>query len=903
MPRLQKNMLKFLRSFFSLRGVVLFSFLFSLLAPLEPAQAQENLPNEEILALIENMTAEERVGQLFLLSFDGVEVAEDSDLADFLAAYPVGGVILRADNGNFAAAPETVSALFRLTASLQEEAWNAAQSSATKRAYVPLLIGISQEDGGALAGLSPQPSPMAIGATWDSSLAAQNGDVLGRELAALGINLYLGPSLDVLSDPNHDKSGDLGTWSFGGNPSWVGEMGKAFISGLHSGSEGKLLVVAKHFPGRGSADRSPEVEIATVRKTLDELKKTELHPFFSTTGTFPAAENADGLLVSHIRYQGFQGNIRPMTRPVSLDEKSLSEILSLSPIDEWRLEGGLTLSDDLGSQAIRDFYAPGGEDFYAHLVARDAFLAGNDLLYMGNIRSSDSADSFASIAKSLDFFAQKYDEDAAFAARVDEALVRILTQKKNLYPSFSLSAVRPSETALEGIGKNQATSFSVAQNAATLISPSIKDLDTVLPFPPELEERLIFITDTQPSFSASALPDAILRLYGEQGGEQISEAHLSYYSFDDFLATLESEEDTFFESSLRQADWVILSLGGFENLPVLRQLLAENQTLLREKKIILFSFTAPYALDATDISKLTAYYGLYSYEPPFLEVAARLLFKELTPVGAAPVSIGGIGYELETVTQAAPNQLLTLNLALPLEASPTLAADSATPAPTAIPMFQVGDTLSVRTGAILDHNGNLVPDGTKVVFSLRTGGESGVQQLIETQTSGGIARADFQLDQTGLLDIRVASGEATISETLRLDISDEGVAAAVTIIPPASPEAVTPTPASTPTLMVSSPYFDEGKPKFSVWFIAFLLWILGAISAYFAGKSAESPLWGVRWGLMTLLGGLIAYNYLALNLLGASAVIESGLSGVIVFILGGEILGWLIGWFWLRNSA
>ncbi len=899
-------MLKSLRSFFSWRGFLSFVFVLSFFLPIFSAHAQENTPEADISALIERMSAEERIGQLFLISFDGREIAEDSALAAFLAKHPVGGVILRADNENFAPEPETISALYALTASLQEEAWRAAQKKATDGnhpIYIPLFIGISQEDAAKLQGLSPQPSPMAIGATWNSELALQNGEVLGSELSALGINLYIGPSLDVLDDPNHDKNGTLSTLSFGGHSSWVSEIGKAFISGLHKGGDGKLLVVSTHFPGRGSADRSPEEEVATVRKTLDELKKTELYPFLSTAGALPAEENADGVLVSHIRYQGFQGNIRPMTRPVSLDEKSLSEILSLSPLDEWRLAGGLTLSDDLGSRAIREFYAPGGEDFYAHLVARDAFLAGNDLLYTGNILSSDSSDSFASLAKSLDFFTQKYNEDAAFAARVDEALVRILTQKMRLYPSFSLSATRPPTNRQDGIGENKSASFSVAQNAATLISPNIKDLDSVLPFPPNLEERIIFITDTSPSLSASALPDAILRLYGETGGEQINETHLSAYSFDDFSAALESEEDTIFESSLRQADWVVLSLGGFENLPVLRQFLSENQNLLREKKVILFSFTAPYALDATDISKLTAYYGLYSPASPFLEVAARLLFKELTPVGAAPVSIGGIGYNLDIVTQAAPNQLLTLNLALPLETSPTPPADSATPAPTTIPMFQVGDTLSVRTGAILDHNGNLVPDGTKVVFSLRTGGESGIQQRIETKTSGGIARADFQLNQTGLLDIRVASGEATISETLRLDISDEGIAAAVTIIPPASPEAATPFPAATPTIAIASPYFAAGKPKIGAWFVALLLWVFGAAAAYFAGKNTKSRLWGLRWGLMTLLGGMLAYNYLALGFIGAKAIGKAGLPPIMLFILCGEMLGWLGGWFWMRRSS
>ena len=368
--------------------LLLFASFFSPLS----AQAQENPPPPEVTALIERMTPEERIGQLFLISVDGDTInredEEEALITTFLASYPVGGVILNGENDNFSTEPENAETLYQLTADLQEKAWDFSKEK--DWVYIPLFMGISQEDQ-ALIDLSPQPSPMAIGATWNPELATQNGAVLGKELSALGINLYLGPSLDILEDPNPANNGDIGIFSFGGNPYWVSEMGKAFISGLHTGSENKILVVTKHFPGSGNADRLTQEEIVTIRKSAEELEEVELVPFSVTTRNFSDSDNADGLLIPHIRYEAFQGNIRPTTRPISLDEKSLSEILTLSPVDEWRQAGGLTISDDLGSRAIRDFYAPDGNDFSAHLVARDAFLAGNDLLYMGNIISSDTS--------------------------------------------------------------------------------------------------------------------------------------------------------------------------------------------------------------------------------------------------------------------------------------------------------------------------------------------------------------------------------------------------------------------------------------------------------------------------------------------------------------------------------
>ena len=78
-------------------------------------------------------------------------------------------------------------------------------------------------------------------------------------------------------------------------------MGRAYIAGLHDGSNNRMVVIAKHFPGRGASDRSPEEELATVRKPLEQLKLVELLPFFAVTDSTQLAELADGLLVSHIR--------------------------------------------------------------------------------------------------------------------------------------------------------------------------------------------------------------------------------------------------------------------------------------------------------------------------------------------------------------------------------------------------------------------------------------------------------------------------------------------------------------------------------------------------------------------------------------------------------------------------
>ena len=376
-------------------------------------------------------------------------------------------------------------------------------------------------------------------------------------------------------------------------------------------------------------------EPATVRKNLDDLEKTELAPFFAITGNTRTPDSTvDGLLVSHIRYQGIQGNIRSTTRPVSFDPQAMSQILSLPAFATWRTAGGLMVSDDLGSQTVRLFYDPGGQSFQARLVALDAFLAGNDLLYMGNIVSSDLKDNYSSVAQTMDFFSQKYRADPAFARRVDDSALRILASKYHLYSNFVPATVLPHEAGLSLLGQSEAITFEVARQSASLISPDKQDLDTVLPSPPVVNDHIVFLTDTRngpqcstctetPMLGIDSLQNAILRLYGSQAGGQVIAGRLISYSLDSIsgiLAGGAGNQDL--EASLRQAKWVIINMldaePGQVQTQLLRRFLSERQDLLRDTHVVLFAFNAPYFLDSTDISKLTAYYCLYSTSCNFL---------------------------------------------------------------------------------------------------------------------------------------------------------------------------------------------------------------------------------------------------------------------------------------------
>lgn len=921
-------MLSVIRKFF------LLSLIITILLPISVGQAapasQNSTSNERAQALLDQLTPEERVGQLFLITFSGPEAgigsATGAQIYDLIVNYHVGGVILKSANDNFVGSDQTLLIAQSLTDQLQRDEYSASQAQQINPetnesytpAYIPMFIGISQEGDGypydqILNGLTPLPSQMALGSTWSAELSREVGNVLGRELSVMGFNLLLGPSLDVLEVPNSDSGGDLGIRTFGGDPFWVGALGQAYISGVHQGSNGKMVVAAKHFPGFGGSDRLPEEEVATVRSSLEQLKQIDLAPFFAVTGNAPDTLSAtDALLVSHIRYQGFQGNIRATTRPVSFDPQAFSQLISLPEFDSWRQDGGVMISDNLGSRAVRRFYDPSGQTFNGPLVARDAFLAGNDLLYLDNFLSSGDPDIKTTYVRTLVFFAQKYREDPAFAQRVDQSVLRILSLKYRIYNNiFSFTATLPDAENLSAIGLSSRVTFSIAQQSATLISPSLDELNIAIPSPPSRNEHIAFISDTevfqqcstcrqQYSISVDAFKNAVIRLYS--ASSQVIPSNLSSYSFQDLLDMINAGTGMLqIENDLRQADWIVFAMdtvsSNVPNSQALRQFLDLRPDLIQGKRLIVFALSEPYALDATDISKLTAYYALYSRSSSFIEIAARILFHEIQPIGHPPVSVPGIGYEILEATSPDPNQVIHIYQDTSASAS-SESTQSSGPTPTAASL-RIGDPIAIVSGMIVDHNGKQVPDGTVVRFTLYHNGESVPSQILEAQTSQGIAKTNFVIDHSGEINIRAESGQAVSSDVLTFEIPPELITATLqpstqTLAPSDTPTQVsTDTPTITPSATpIPTSASNQGTVDFGDWLAAIIVTALVSGASYWIINIKRGLRWGVRAALLPMIGGLFSYTYLAINMPGSEAMTQKlGTWGILLTTIIGAGIG------------
>ena len=282
-------------------------------------------------SIMATMTVEEMAGQLIMPSlFSDDSAANLRMLREYAVDCHVGGVVLL--KGTVEAADAIAETLRGMLG-------------------VPPFIAIDAEWGLAMRLYSTPEFPRngRISPSADENAMFDYGFELARECRQAGVNMVLGPVLDVLPEGN-GRSG-IGTRSFGSDPERVAALGVAYAKGLESGG---VISVAKHFPGHGSADADSHRRLPAVRKTRVELEATDLLPFRAYIDNGMSA-----LMTGHL----YVPALEEKEIPVTVSEKILTEFVR----------------DSLGFQGLvlTDAINMAGAGGYS---AADAIVAGADLV-------------------------------------------------------------------------------------------------------------------------------------------------------------------------------------------------------------------------------------------------------------------------------------------------------------------------------------------------------------------------------------------------------------------------------------------------------------------------------------------------------------------------------------------
>jgi beta-N-acetylhexosaminidase len=144
---------------------------------------------------------------------------------------------------------------------------------------VPLLIALDQENGGVNSLFDEDyicqfPSAMGVAATGSTDLAYEVSNATAQELSAVGVNMIMGPVLDVLTNARYQP---LGVRATGDDPQEVSQYGIVAMNGY---KDAGLTTCGKHFPSYGNLDfLGSSLDMPIITETLEQLSLSALVPF------------------------------------------------------------------------------------------------------------------------------------------------------------------------------------------------------------------------------------------------------------------------------------------------------------------------------------------------------------------------------------------------------------------------------------------------------------------------------------------------------------------------------------------------------------------------------------------------------------------------------------------------
>ena len=334
---------------------------------------------------IATMTLEQKVAQMFVLSFYGATV--NSPTRDFIRTWQPGTVVLLPSN------LENPTQITRLTNDIQQTLLDAGS--------VPALIAVDQE-GGIIAhledGFTRWAVPTLLTATQNPDLAYEFGAALAQEMQSVGINMNLAPVADLLTNPANPI---IGRRSFGTYPEQVAPIVAAVIQGMQANG---VMATTKHFPGHGDTDSDSHLSMPVISYSQQELMSRELIPFQAAIEA-----NSSAIMVAHIAFPESQSDD---SLPASLSPDIVTGLLR-----ETMGYNGLIVTDALDMDAIDTVFSPAQ-------AAVQAVIAGNDILIIAAHLSLESQ------AAAIQAVVDAVRDGQISEAQIDASVERILSAKE-----------------------------------------------------------------------------------------------------------------------------------------------------------------------------------------------------------------------------------------------------------------------------------------------------------------------------------------------------------------------------------------------------------------------------------------------------------------------------------------
>lgn len=312
------------------------------------------------------------LGQMLLVGFAGSVIEKGHPILEDIRQRHLGGVILfnyGPDSGTPANNITSPSQLRKLTNRLQQAA----------SSHAPLLIAVDQEGGRICRlkesfGFPATVSFASLGQRNDLTLTHRHAKEIARTLQRAGINLNLGPVVDLNVNPANPVIGKLQR-SFSADPAAVTAHAREFV---RAHREQGILCSLKHFPGHGSSAADSHKGFVDV---TDTWSKKELQPF----RTLIQEGLVDTVLTAHV----FNAKLDPKL-PATLSKLTIDGLLR-----KQLGFNGVVISDDLTMGAIAGQYT-------LEESVQKALDAGVDMLLLADNRPDTTTRMLTVLQKLVD---------------------------------------------------------------------------------------------------------------------------------------------------------------------------------------------------------------------------------------------------------------------------------------------------------------------------------------------------------------------------------------------------------------------------------------------------------------------------------------------------------------------
>ncbi|MDR2510752.1 MAG: glycoside hydrolase family 3 protein [Spirochaetaceae bacterium] len=443
------------------RAGFFFALCFLLLsAPLFSLDFYSEAPPEELArGLLEAMSDEEALAQTFMLGWKDTALGPSPLIQEWIRQRKIGAVKVFGQNTN------NIEQLARAIGVFQ-------RLSEAGAAKIPLLVATDQEGGRVRHvrdGVSESPGAMAVGASGFPEDAYKLGFFIGRELAALGINMNFAPAVDLFT--NHDSE-LIGTRSFGDDPVKTGILAMAFARGQLAAG---VIPTAKHFPGHGDTPKDSHGTLPELDVDFDTLWERELVPY-----RMLSKDGIPAVMTGHLAFPKTEGG----ALPASLSPYFIGEVL------RGKLKyGGLVVTDELAMNGAT--YSTGS----LSSTAKAAIMAGNDLIVIMDTPSLD-APVWTSLVDAMR-------RDEAFRLRVRDAALHVLLAKLRYLRASAAARIPDPVRLADAVPDPEAAAFyqSLAARSVTVLRrkdgglplPAAKAGRVLLCYPPKIEDRSLFL--------------------------------------------------------------------------------------------------------------------------------------------------------------------------------------------------------------------------------------------------------------------------------------------------------------------------------------------------------------------------------------------------------------------------